>query len=1126
MIYRGKKGFSMKLRKKIKKYTSLILALSIVIQPLFLQSQLIAIQKNYKEQITQENYMPKDSACYSNAKYYIDITPENLEGLNLKELFRAVIEYAYETNTVHELPQGVINSCKALENDASTLYMPDLAEALPIIIEKMADPMMQQMLLRAARIDAPGTDGAVVGPLLDCNVDKIVPLLNKLLQTIHECCAQLEFDFKGVFTVLSNLMASVTCDFSSVFSAITTNFNGTFSVLNDIQDTLTTCCAQLEFDFDGTFSVLAEIECDLSSVFSVITTNFNGTFTVLTDIQDTLTTCCAQLEFNFDGTFTVLANLVATATCDLTSIFSVVDTNFDGTFTVVTDIQNTLTTCCTQLEFNFDGTFTVLENLVATASCDFTSIFSVVNTNFNETFTVVTDIKNTLTTCCAQLEFDFDGTFTTLANLTCDLTPIFTVVSTNFGGTFTVVTDIKNTLTTCCAQLEFDFDGTFTTLANPVVTALCNFTPIFTALQDFKDTLTICCEQLEFDFDGTFSSLANLTVTFSCDFASIFTVLEDFKDTLTTCCNNFNGTFSALNDIKDTLTLCCEQLAFDFDGTFTVIASLLVAPPCDLKQIFTELNDIKNTLTACYTQLESDFDGTFTVIANVAVSVFIDLAAVFTTLADIKNSLTVCCAATQHNFDGTFTSLADIKNTVTAINFSETFTVLDVLTAAVCNPTVIRQSNFGVGGTTPLIISKPGVYIFGENITFNPAGAAQAITITTSAVVLDLQCFTLRQGNAIAGVDGIRVNSGLANVTLQNGMISNFTRAGISVQSNTRRIMIQDLTCLLCAVRGIELLGAIGNLIQDAEITNCIIDSCSQGATGDFAFLVQQSDRCEISYCDIRNCGAVGHTLSAVRLDTCNQSDLNSITIIDNTGSTFLGVQLLAPTRSSFKNCTIDSNAATANLTGIDITGAANSLNVFDNCQILSNTAGASFSGLSLAANTSNNLFVKCSINWNSSVLVNGFALTGGGATNNQNSFMDCVVNANSSTTNTCSGFLINGSDAGIIFRSIVSDNISTAAPSRAISTVGSGGNNWTIKENIIARNTGVNPANSFGIFNTVGANNLFLTNGSFSNGGVGALPGNQLTGVSGTAQVTPIAPATSNLSAATEYWTNLAVAA
>jgi hypothetical protein len=1196
----------MKLGKKIKRYSALVLAIILFVQPLFLQFQLIASQSYYEDQFSQEencittinnrqeDYLLEKMAKGSDPISYITVTPDQLGGLNLKELFRLVVEYAYETNTFYQLSQGFINCCKALENDEPLLYVPDLAEALPFVIKAMTDPMMHAQLSRAARPDAPGSDNAIVGPLLGCDLNEVVQLLNKLLKTINECCAALEFDFSGVFTAISSLIASATCNVTATFSAVNANFSGTFTALNDLQNTLTTCCSELEFDFSGVFTALATLvassTCDFNSIFTFIGVNFEGTFTELNDIQNTLTECCLQSAIDFSGIFTALAHLVADATCDFsealtifnnvanfqgtftelddikntlttcclqssidfsgiftalshlevtaTCDFSVVVTafnaDFSGVFTALTDVQNSLTECCAQLQLDFDGTFSVIANLITSATCDLVEVFTLF-VSFDGTFTELNDIQNTLTTCCAQVQLDFDGTFSVLANLiastTCDFVSVMTALNSSFEGTFTALNDIQATLTTCCAELELDFAGTFSVLSHLVATTTCDFSSIFTALNDIKTTLTNCCAELEFDFAGTFSSISNIVIIASCDFTPLFTVVDDIKNTLTTCCDNFNDTFTILNDIKNTLTACCETSEFSFDGTFSVLAHFST-PTCNLTSIFTAINSLNTTLTTCCAALEFDFDGTFTTLAHLKATAT-DLTSIFTVLADIKNTLTICCAQTAQNFNGTFTMLANI-NTLTS-NFiqsftvlRQTFTVIDVLTAAICDPTVIRQSNFGVGGSTPFIITNSGVYIFGEDITFNPAASTPAIIITTSAVTLDLQCFSLEQGNALANVNGIQINSGLTDVTIKNGSVVNFTRAGITALASTRRINIQNITCLLCGVRGIELLGTVGNLIQDAEINHCTINGCCQGISGDFAFVAQQARRCKLLNFNIKNCGSVAHTLSAIRLDTCSQVEVTTVTIFNNTATTLIGIQLLAPTRSSLLNCIVRANNASADLTGIDISGAANTFNTFKEYKILNNTAGVNFIGVNLTANTSANTFENGNISWNNGISASGFNLSGGGANNNRNIFKDNMVSANSATTGNCIGFVVNGSDNGIIMRSIISDNTSVSAQAIGISfPAPSGGNNWEFQENQIIRNTGVNAASSFGFSVLVGVSNLFiLANFGFENGGVGALPGNQLNGVSAGSSITPAAPATSNMNALIEGFRNAAIAA
>src|SRR2546425_1037740 len=82
------------------------------------------------------------------------------------------------------------------------------------------------------------------------------------------------------------------------------------------------------------------------------------------------------------------------------------------------------------------------------------------------------------------------------------------------------------------------------------------------------------------------------------------------------------------------------------------------------------------------------------------------------------------------------------------------------------------------------IISVPGTYVFGGNITYTPtAPGDQVIHITSNNVTINLSASTLMQdSNAmLAAVDGILIDAGLQNISIIKGTINGFTGAGIRV---------------------------------------------------------------------------------------------------------------------------------------------------------------------------------------------------------------------------------------------------------------------------------------------------------------------------------------------------------
>jgi hypothetical protein len=224
--------------------------------------------------------------------------------------------------------EKVLSEKKEFSPEELSLVMPEL---LLLLSEKIEQT-------RAPRLDAPGSaDGSIVGPLLDCNLQEVIDLLNQILALINGITAIVIIDINGTFSILADIKNTLTQDFNGtftqltdIFNTVTTCCNGTFTALADIKNTVT-------ISFNGTFTALNEIVVD-----------FNGTFTELTEIFNTLTTCC-------NGTFTALEDLEVTVTVD-----------FSGTYTSLTELFNTVTTCC-------NGTFTALAS-IGSSPCNATPI--------------------------------------------------------------------------------------------------------------------------------------------------------------------------------------------------------------------------------------------------------------------------------------------------------------------------------------------------------------------------------------------------------------------------------------------------------------------------------------------------------------------------------------------------------------------------------------------------------------------------------------------------------------------------------------------------------------------------------------------------------------------------------
>lgn len=96
---------------------------------------------------------------------------------------------------------------------------------------------------------------------------------------------------------------------------------------------------------------------------------------------------------------------------------------------------------------------------------------------------------------------------------------------------------------------------------------------------------------------------------------------------------------------------------------------------------------------------------------------------------------------------------------------------------------VITAKDIGRNGFT---IKCPGVWCLAEDVVYNPCDGNPAIRIAASNVTLDLKERTLSQKNKnVLNIDGIDVDCGLSNITIKNGTVSDFSRAGIFVCPTT-----------------------------------------------------------------------------------------------------------------------------------------------------------------------------------------------------------------------------------------------------------------------------------------------------------------------------------------------------
>jgi len=154
---------------------------------------------------------------------------------------------------------------------------------------------------------------------------------------------------------------------------------------------------------------------------------------------------------------------------------------------------------------------------------------------------------------------------------------------------------------------------------------------------------------------------------------------------------------------------------------------------------------------------------------------------------------------------------------------------LEVISAC---ETLIFQSDI------PFTIDSPGVYCLAESVSF---ATGTAITIASDNVLFDLQ--DKKIDGSLGGDIGIAINSGLSNVTIQNGVLCNMNNKGIDADATNNiafismsisdslidsvvdmPVLIAPITCL--QIKDIKVLNVgIFKVFSIVSVVDSIVDS-------------------------------------------------------------------------------------------------------------------------------------------------------------------------------------------------------------------------------------------------------------------------------------------------------------
>jgi hypothetical protein len=420
---------------------------------------------------------------------------------------------------------------------------------------------------------------------------------------------------------------------------------------------------------------------------------------------------------------------------------------------------------------------------------------------------------------------------------------------------------------------------------------------------------------------------------------------------------------------------------------------------------------------------------------------------------------------------------------------------------------------------TDLTISKPGIYILGNNITSTPGGATNIINITSSDVVLDLGGYVVVQGNNTASVDGIVINANLTDIVIRNGTIRNVTGNGLIIGAGNARIRVSNIVFENCATTGFKADGTV-TTITDIEMQLCRFYNCCSNASGQNIVTFTLVNRLLLNDCVIAGTNNSASILNCIKFSSCSMCSVSNVIIQNNSnsaaGSTFAGISDSSMSDSQFSNITVRNNSSTPGASGFlyAFNTQTSLANVYNNCLVASNTTSGAFLGFNITGTS--DIFSQCSIIQCSGSNVNPATQGFVDGTATGCIYIDCIVSGLSA-----GGFNVNGFNLGST-NDIVARAISTRnSGGLSIGFLASNSNTFmTIYDSLFSANTGISAA--FGADDNNGVNvthNLWYRNVAFNNT-TGQFAGGSFS------QTTPAAPATQNIAGVTASWTNLAVAA
>lgn len=323
---------------------------------------------------------------------------------------------------------------------------------------------------------------------------------------------------------------------------------------------------------------------------------------------------------------------------------------------------------------------------------------------------------------------------------------------------------------------------------------------------------------------------------------------------------------------------------------------------------------------------------------------------------------------------------------------------------------------------TGISLNQSGRYYIANNLTRALNANAAYVTISGSNIILDMNSCSI-QGNLQASsttAKGISISTGVANIKILKGSVTNIQGNCIDVGTNCNSISIESVNTSKYLSNGVYFDDATKNIyVSDVHATTTV------GSTPGTSYGLQLVNITDgiVENCSFNNSSSSNLSAGGVFINGCADIEFRNCEASSNSGSGAgingygFSMETGASSGLRFIKCIANNNTASSagKAVGFHI-GVAVIDSIFEDCKSISNSASgdstlvAGFAAL--AANT-NNSFVNCVASGNTSsttsasAVVAGFALTVTGCDNNL--FDKCVSKANkitgSSGASTCAGF-------------------------------------------------------------------------------------------------------------------------